>query len=169
MGFIVFSMSSRGRPPTRPCEQCSKPFSPPARRPTTRYCGVCRGKRERASKSGCIEDKARIMIAKTKNRAKNNNLPFEIDALWIVMQWYKQHGRCSLSGRPMTLAFGPCGVSLERINSDKGYTRRNTVLVALQVNSMKSDMKLQDFLDWCRTVTEYSESKGGEPLENLNR
>lgn len=48
--------------------------------------------------------------------------------------------------------------SLDRINSAKGYTIKNTVLVAVIVNTMKSNLKVEEFLDWCSAVSE-SQSK----------
>lgn len=62
----------------------------------------------------------------------------------------------------MTLKSGPLGVSLDRLNSAKGYTRKNTVLAALQVNLMKNDVSVEDFLDWCESVTKHQEAKAAE-------
>ena len=59
----------------------------------------------------------------------------------------------------MTLKSGPLGVSLDRLNSAKGYTRRNTVLAALQVNIMKNDISVEDFLGWCESITSHQDKK----------
>jgi hypothetical protein len=102
------------------------------------------------------------MTAKARSRAASRKMPCEIDALWIVTRWYAQHGRCHFSGRPMTLKSGPLSVSLDRLNSSKGYTRRNTVLAALQVNLMKNDISVEDFLGWCESITNHQGAKATE-------
>jgi hypothetical protein len=43
-------------------------------------------------------------------------------------------------------------VSIERIDSSKGYTVYNTVLVCQAINRMKSDFKLEDFYYLCKDV-----------------
>lgn len=54
--------------------------------------------------------------------------------------WKKQEGRCALSGVMMTWgkgAFYPTSISLDRIDSTKGYTVDNVRLLCYAVNAMK--------------------------------
>lgn len=127
-----------------------------------KMCSKCRGRRARERGRECIESKSREMAIKARARSVKKNLTCEIDALWIVTRWYAQHGRCHFSGRPMTLEPGPLCVSLDRLNSDKGYTRRNTVLAAMRVNGMKSDMSVDEFLGWCESVTHREQAHAQE-------
>jgi len=136
----------------RTCRECSIPISHTL---SGRICHRCRGKKDRRRERASIEAKSRSMAIKARNRASKKNLPCEIDALWIVTRWYEQHGRCHFSGRPMTLTPGPLCVSLDRLNSSKGYTRKNTVLAALRANSMKSDLGVGEFIEWCEDVTQH--------------
>jgi hypothetical protein len=46
-------------------------------------------------------------------------------------------------------------VSIERIDSNVGYTPENTVLVCQAINRMKSDFEFDDFYDLCRDVAEF--------------
>lgn len=144
---------------TKDCAECKKPFKPSKGRWGDKACGVCRGRTARRKDSESIEAKARGMALRARARAASRGLPCDIDALWIVTRWYAQHGRCHFSGRPMTLKVGPMNVSLDRINSAKGYTRKNTVLAALQANLMKSDMSVTDFIGWCESISEYSKPR----------
>lgn len=137
----------------RSCTACNVTFTPPKSSESHKLCGRCRGRQARQRGRECIESKAREMATKARSRATSRKLPCDIDALWIVTRWYEQRGRCHFSGRPMTLQPGPRCVSLDRLNSSKGYTRRNTVLVAMRVNTMKSDMGVEEFLDWCEAIT----------------
>jgi hypothetical protein len=99
------------------------------------------------------------MIHNAARRASSKGMPCDIDPLWIVTQWYEQGGRCYFSGRPMSTSTGPTLVSLDRLSSSRGYTRRNTVLVAVRVNNMKSDLKVEEFIDWCSAVTDTARAK----------
>ena len=81
----------------------------------------------------------------------------EIDNLTIddiVNCWNTQYQTCAYSGIEMTLEAGQLNtVSIERINSDIGYTKDNTILVCQAINRMKSDFKYDDFynqIQWVR-------------------
>lgn len=143
---------------TRQCDECGRAFSPPESGRGSKLCGRCRGIKDRKRERESIEAKARAMAVKARCRASKKKLPCDIDALWIVTRWYEQHGRCHFSGRPMSLEPGPRCVSLDRLSSAKGYTRRNTVLVALRVNNMKSDLPVEEFIEWCADITRQRES-----------
>ena len=150
-GFILAPMG------TQPCSSCKEHFAPPKSCPSVKVCGRCRGRQQRQKSRESIEIKARDMATKARSRARAKKIPCEIDALWIVTAWYAQHGRCYFSGRTMTLNPGPQNVSLDRLSSAKGYTRKNTVLVALRVNSMKSDLPVSEFLEWCASITAHGQ------------
>lgn len=151
MGFIMRTTMGK-----RTCAACETVFTPSKATGAKKLCGKCRGRQARERGRECIESKAREMATKARSRATGRKLPCDIDALWIVTRWYEQRGRCHFSGRPMTLQPGPRCVSLDRLNSAKGYTRRNTVLAAMRVNTMKSDMREDEFLDWCEAITLHS-------------
>lgn len=140
------------------CAACGVTFTPPTARKSSKSCSKCRGQRYRDQTKVSIESKARSMVRNAGRRAAAKGLPCDIDPLWVVTQWYKQGGRCYFSGRPMVTTSGQRLASLDRINSAKGYTTKNTVLVAVIVNTMKSNLKVEEFLDWCSAVSE-SQSK----------
>lgn len=53
----------------------------------------------------------------------------------------------------MTLDSGMLNtVSIERINSNIGYTVDNTILVCQAINRMKSNFKFEDFYEMCKDV-----------------
>ena len=56
----------------------------------------------------------------------------------------------------MTLEAGKLNtVSIERIDSNIGYTLPNTILVCQAINRMKSDFGFEDFYDLCKDVTQF--------------
>lgn len=50
-------------------------------------------------------------------------------------------------------------VSVERIDSEIGYTAQNTVLCCNIINRMKSDLDGQTFFDLCKAVTVWLSDK----------
>ena len=56
----------------------------------------------------------------------------------------------------MTLEAGKLNtVSIERIDSNVGYTPANTILVCQAINRMKSDFAFEDFFDLCKDVAQF--------------
>jgi hypothetical protein len=69
---------------------------------------------------------------------------------FLKKQYQKQNGLCAISGVPLELQIGEhvehkC--SVDRINSDKGYTIKNIQLTTWWVNQMKMDMSMELFID----------------------
>jgi hypothetical protein len=71
-----------------------------------------------------------------------------------------QGNRCTLSGLPISISntikgdmHGETTASLDRINSNKGYTRDNVQWVHKDVNKMKGDFEETRFFELCKLVT----------------
>lgn len=86
-------------------------------------------------------------------RAKN--LKFDITEDDIKQLYITQEGRCVLSGIKMTYIgyqsnnssdINIFNISVDRINSSKGYTKNNIQLICTAVNRMKSDLTDNDLL-----------------------
>lgn len=79
--------------------------------------------------------------------------------------WEKQDGICVYTGIEMTTQpNSPYSVSVERINSNVGYTKENTVLVCNAINKMKTDLDPVLFFEMCSVVTKFLGDENG----NLN-
>jgi len=90
-----------------------------------------------------------------KSAAKRNQ-EFSITLNDIVKAWHVQNESCAYSGRKMTLVAGQLNtVSIERIDSEIGYTSDNTILVCQAINRMKSDFQYDDFYALCRDVAQF--------------
>lgn len=78
-----------------------------------------------------------------------------------------QSGLCALSGIEMTHIRGRgkvgTNISIDRIDSSRGYEEGNVQLVCAAVNRIKGDMTDEDFVDFCRAVVDY---KDGNPRNN---
>lgn len=75
----------------------------------------------------------------------------------------RQEGLCALSGVKMTYTAGSgrvsTNISIDRIDSSKGYLRGNVQFVCGVVNIMKQDMQQKDLYSWCKAILEHSSGK----------
>ena len=68
----------------------------------------------------------------------------DIDLSYLERLWRRQSGRCALTGAPLQTR-GPFGVTIERINPARGYTKRKLKLVGRSANAAKHDMTPVEF------------------------
>ena len=109
---------------------------------------------------GTFDGKTINLLTQSRYRSKKNGLEHSIDLEYIRGLYYGQEGKCALSGIIMTI-IGERGsddywksVSLDRINSSKGYVEGNVQLVCTGVNYMKKDMSDSTFISFCKKVSE---------------
>jgi hypothetical protein len=94
--------------------------------------------------------------------AYTRHIIFALNVEDLAAQYIEQKGRCTLSGRRLTWVRGMekrrprTTISIDRIDSSGNYTLDNIHLVCQIVNIMKSDMKLEDFGEWCKTIVMHS-------------
>ena len=93
-----------------------------------------------------------------KERAKRHGLLVNITKQYLYNLWDKQKGLCALSNVPMTFINNcgriPTNVSIDRIDSNKGYIAGNIQLVCMAVNQMKNDLDMQTLLMFCNKIIE---------------
>ena len=93
-----------------------------------------------------------VRIARERDRANHRSPQSTLVTTAQMREKLERQGhRCFYTGVPMTLEEGNrlTQVSIDRLNSDLGYTVENTVLCALGVNLLKSTAtvpQLQRFL-----------------------
>lgn len=130
------------------------------------WCKVCctiGNIKARAKQNSTIEGRAVIFLRNAKRSAKSRDQEFSLEIKDIVDCWIKQDKICAYSGIEMTLEAGKLNtVSIERIDSNIGYTKDNTILVCQAINRMKSDFNYEDFYFLCKSVAEFL---GDEKLE----
>jgi hypothetical protein len=112
--------------------------------------------RSRAKQNSTIEGRAKIFLQNARKSAVKRQQLFDLDIADVVDCWNTQANVCAYSGRLMTLEAGKLNtVSIERIDSNVGYTPENTILVCQAINRMKSDFEFDDFYDLCRDVAQF--------------
>lgn len=98
-----------------------------------------------------------------KTCAKNRNLNFEITIEQAWNLFLKQDRKCALSN--ISIYFAPRGkrqkgnISLDRIDSTKGYTIDNIQWIHKDLNIIKNNYTDKEFIDWCYKVADYQRSK----------
>ena len=112
--------------------------------------------RSRAKQNSTIEGRAKIFLQNAKKSAAKRQQLFELCVADVIDCWNTQENICAYSGRLMTLEAGHLNtVSIERIDSNVGYTPENTILVCQAINRMKSDFEFDDFYELCRDVAKF--------------
>ena len=119
----------------------------------------------------CIHSKNTGEITGTKWNiikfsAKRREIEFNITPEYAWEIYQRQNGKCALSG--ITLIFaknkkeviaGIENASLDRIDSTKGYIEGNIQWLDKNVNYMKYNLSQQDFINICKLVLDFQNSK----------
>jgi len=123
------------------------------------WCKQCCNKGNQKSRDklySTIEGRARVFLQNARKSAFARGNAFEIEVADIAEMWEIQKQICAYSGKEMTLKPAQSNsVSIERIDSNIGYTKENTVLVCWAINRMKSDFHFDEFFELCKSVTEH--------------
>jgi transposase-like protein len=131
-------------------------------------CKDCTRKygRERDAKmSQSLDGMLKLILKNTQYNAKVRNIEFDtnITKAFLLELYDKQKGICNISGEYMTLRDNqlknPTLISIDRINSDIGYTKENIQLVCWEINRMKMDKTEKEFIYWCNIITTYQNDK----------
>lgn len=96
-------------------------------------------------------------------KKKNNCFQIKVEDVWEI--YNKQNRTCALSGKPIDFIRQGDGrhavytVSIDRIDSFKGYTKDNIQLVHKDVNIMKNALNQDYFKELCKAVTNHNAKK----------
>lgn len=91
--------------------------------------------------------------------ARNLNFDLNIEEAWDL--FLKQERRCALSGIELYFSRSKKRdrdrhtASLDRIDSTKGYYLSNVQWVHKTINNLKMNLTEQEFLNWCKLVTDF--------------
>lgn len=121
-------------------------------------CKTCKQKwkKEReAARCSTILGHLTFLYTKTRNTAKERNKEFDITLNDLVELYSKQAGLCAITKKKLTCGRNnPLGttISIDRINSNKGYVKNNIQLVCARVNVIKSNMTKEELIAWCHEI-----------------
>lgn len=98
-------------------------------------------------------------------QANKRGIPFLITREFAWELYLKQNKKCNLTGLDIIFSSNirdersthTC--SLDRIDSDIGYTENNIQWVHKKINIMKNSMKQDEFIKWCNLVLKWKKIK----------
>lgn len=132
---------------------------------TRAVCKSCRNKyyaKNRWTKMGTIEGLLSERLKDCNRRARKKGIECTLTRDQLLDLWHTQNHLCAVTGKPMliraeTVTTGPSSdtISVDRIDSTKGYVIDNIQLVRSVVNIMKTNSTPERFISVCREVIEH--------------
>lgn len=101
-----------------------------------------------------------IYFGSLKSKAKKRNIPFEITQSDIWEKFLEQGRQCTYSWLELTWQDGYYGekgtASVDRINSNIGYTKGNIQIIHKNINFMKLNHTEEYFLELCSKIANFN-------------
>lgn len=117
-------------------------------------CKKCDGIRLQ-KRYNTMEGRIMCLFNSIKRRCQTENIPFGTSYEYLVKQYKNQDGLCYFTKEPFVLEErGKLAVSIDRIIPEKGYIDGNIVFCLFRVNEMKSNVKYEEFIDFCKKIYE---------------
>lgn len=112
-------------------------------------CAVCASNWQKSRYvSYSRSDNLKVIFSNSQRSAKYRNIEFKITIENVEELFSKQGGKCFYSGRNLELEPGsPNKLTIDRIDSIKGYVYGNVVLCSYTINMMKRAMSVREFSD----------------------
>ena len=100
----------------------------------------------------------KYFLTRIRARVKKCNFENTLDLSTLKSIWEKQKGICPYTGWKLKLPNKKNKktydmASIDRIDSDKGYTADNIRFVSIMVNYGKNDFKESEMIDFCKAIT----------------
>lgn len=125
---------------------------------TKTMCRTCADKMKlitlnyRKTKEGALKE----LIKSARSRAKQKSMAFDLDYDWLCGLFDSQGGKCKVTGLPLDFEtnsdynkINPRAPSLDRIDTNRGYTKENVRLVCAQVNLAINWWGIEKFYEMC--------------------
>lgn len=126
-------------------------------------CSNCKAKQQRDRINSYSEETKILKLLQSRylgarERAIAKNIEFNITKKDLKDLYDKQNGLCNISKIKMTYTTferrKPFNISIDRIDSSKGYTKDNIQLVCMAVNQLKSDFDMDVIYKICESIIE---------------
>lgn len=101
------------------------------------------------------------IITSLKNRAKEVNVPFNLNGEYLYKLWQEQDSKCYYTGEQMNpmakvenkTQGHPDFPSIDRLIPASGYIEGNVRWCKLKVNIMKNNLSKDQFIDRCKLIS----------------
>lgn len=93
-------------------------------------------------------------LGECRLRASKCYMIYELDLEFILELLEKQNGLCFYTGNKLVLKPNDINtISVDRVDSSKGYIKDNIVLCGYKINNMKNDLSMDKFIELCNIVS----------------
>jgi hypothetical protein len=139
------------------CKECKAGFARNANIVFQQKYGMTRSSYAKATSVLSFIEAA---VSLAKKRAKHKNREFNIDPAYINELYKIQNGKCALSGLLLEHKVGigrtheNYNLSIDRIDSTKGYIKGNIQLVCYCINLMKTSLPDNVFIKLCASIVQ---------------
>lgn len=95
---------------------------------------------------------------------KQRDLTIDFPPEYLDILWDNQKEKCFWSNETITLPktcydFRDCNftASVDRIDSNLGYSEGNVCFVSKKINFMKGSLSKEDFIEWCNLISDFNQ------------
>lgn len=144
------------------CSICKEYLPPSAYEPQRRKgkvssCSKCRREAMYAKVNGDVTYYLKKLHSSLGHNRKKQGYDWKVTVDDFVEIYERQGGRCALSGVVLTHYRDGGGAksfncSIDRINPQLGYTKKNIQIVAYSLNIMKGTMDEYEFMWWVNNI-----------------
>jgi hypothetical protein len=96
---------------------------------------------------------------------KGRNKEYNLDLDYIIDLYVEQCGKCKISNILMTYKHcsetlnSSTNISIDRIDSSKGYIKGNIQLLTSWANTMKNSKSTKELIEMCKSIVEFNMNK----------
>lgn len=140
------------------CRFCKEIFPTEQKVYNKNYCRPCqtsdiKARYDKHKKNLTLDTLLVKRLRAAKFRAKQKKIDFDLDLSYLLEIHHQQKSMCAYSRKPMAIALNKVNsVSIDRIDSSKGYVKGNVCLSWAIVNCMKGDLSVKDFVALCESI-----------------
>jgi hypothetical protein len=123
------------------------------------YCKQCNSSRNKRyrQETATVERACKRVYSYLTRRVREKNLDLDFGVDYLMYLFHKQNGLCVYTGDALSLQSGmSTTLSVDRIDSSKGYIKENVCLVTWQVNNCKQDLSVDNFRMLCKKVLDHA-------------
>lgn len=115
--------------------------------------------KNQTAKRNTFMGRVKDMHHNAKTRSKQKKLEFNITLEDVINMYFEQDGKCAITKLDLATESGTrkkanaFRISIDRIDSNGGYTLDNVRLVCWAVNQMKADRTEEEFIFWLKAIS----------------
>jgi len=124
--------------------------------PSCKECSKLVHKKCIRKKISTVDQKLAQLFNNTKQRCIRDDKVFDLTRQFLITLYNKQAGKCYYTGLDLLPINDECNhqiISIDRVDSNKGYTQDNVVLCCWIINRIKSNLSIEEFIKYCSLVS----------------